>query len=119
MLYFLKNVSIHCGMKRKKKYAKNKPPKGKLERYTDGLRQHLLDKQIPSDAALEDSLVTIVAHTELWIENYKGLLEYKEEQILVQTKRYLIRIEGEHLRISHYMEEHMMICGNIRNITYL
>ena len=28
-------------------------------------------------------------------------------------------VEGDRLVISHYMEEHMMICGNIRNITYL
>ena len=106
-------------MKRKKKYSKNKPPKHSFEKYTDGLRQKILEQDIPIEAVMRDTLMTTVGHKEVWIENYKAILEYKENEVLVQAGNYLIRIEGERLKISHYMEEHMMICGNIRNITYL
>lgn len=106
-------------MKHKKKHTKNKPPNRIIERYTDGLRQNLLEQHIPAEAVLKDSLVTVVAHSEVWIENYKALLEYRENDILIQAGNYLIRVEGDRLHISHYMEEHMMICGNIRSITYL
>ena len=114
----MEQSSIHCGMKRKKKYTKNKPPNRIIEKYTDGLRQNILDQNIPAEAALKDSLVTVVGHTEVWVENYKALLEYRESEIVIQVGRYLIRVEGDRLHISHYMEEHMMICGNIRSITY-
>ena len=118
-MHFFTHPHIQCGMKRKKKYIKNKPPKHKNEQYTDGLRQKLLDKNIPAEAVLKDTLMTMVGHSEVWVENYKALLEYKEGEVLVQADNYLIRVEGDRLVISHYMEEHMMICGNIRNITYL
>ncbi len=89
------------------------------EKYTEGLRQKILDTNIPAEAVFNDTLVTMIGHSEIWIENYKSLLEYKEGCIMLQSGNYLIKIEGERLTISHYMEEHMMICGNIRKITYL
>ena len=118
-LHYLKNSRIQCDMKRKKKYIKNKPPKRVMEKYTDGLRQKILDNKLPAEAVLKDTLVTVVGSSEVWIENYKALLEYKEGQVLLQTSHYMIKVEGERLTISHYMEEHMMICGKIRSISYL
>ena len=106
-------------MKRKKKYIKNKPPKRVMEKYTDGLRQKILDNKLPAEAVLKDTLVTVVGSSEVWIENYKALLEYKEGQVLLQASHHMIKVEGERLHISHYMEEHMMVCGKIRSITYL
>ena len=106
-------------MKKKKKYTKNKPPKRIIEQYKDGLRQLLLDQNLPTEAVLKETLLTMVGCSELWVENYKVLLEYREGEILIQNGTSRIRIEGERLVISHYMEEHMMICGNIRSITYL
>ena len=80
-------------MKRKKKYIKNNTPKHKHEQYTDGLRQKILDKNIPAEAVLKDTLMTMVGHSEVWVENYKALLEYKEGEVLVQADNYLIRVE--------------------------
>ena len=118
-LHYLKNSRIQCDMKRKKKYIKNKPPKRVMEKYTDGLRQKILDNKLPAEAVLKDTLVTVVGSSEVWIENYKALLEYKEGQVLLQASHHMIKVEGERLNISHYMEEHMMICGKIRSISYL
>ena len=112
-------LCIYYGMKRKKKYKKNKPPKHIIEKYKDGLRQKVLEQDIPAEVVFKETLITLVGHAELWVENYKSLLEYSEKKILLQTGKALIQIEGERLIISHYMEEHMMICGNIRSITYL
>lgn len=106
-------------MKRKKKSTKNKPPRHSIEQYTDGLRQKVLDQDLPAEAIFKETLTTLVGHNELWLENYKALLEYSDKKILLQAGKYMIQIEGERLTISHYMEEHMMICGNIRSITYL
>jgi sporulation protein YqfC len=106
-------------MRHKKKYHKNKTPKRRSETYVDGIRQKILDAKLPIEAVLKDSLITAVGQSELWIENYKSLLEYTEEQISIQAGGYVIKVEGERLNIQHYMEEHMMICGKIRSITYL
>ena len=90
-----------------------------MEKYTDGLRQKVLEANLPVEAILKDTFITGVGQSEIWIENYKMLLEYKEKQILIQAGNYIIKVEGERLCISHYMEEHMMIRGNICKITYL
>lgn len=118
-VYVWADDSIHYDMKRKKKYVKNKPPKHSTEKYSDGLRQKITEKSLPAEVLLRESLMTVVGRSEVWIENYKALLEYREGQVLVQAADYVIKVEGTHLCISHYMEEHMMICGNIRSITYL
>lgn len=106
-------------MKRKKKHTKNKPPRHICEQYTDGLRQKVLDNNMPADAVLGECLVTLIGHSELWLENYKALLAYEEGKVLIQAGSYQMCVEGQGLIISHYMEEHMMIRGNIRSITYL
>ena len=106
-------------MKKKKKYIKNKKPKQNVERYSDGLRQIILEQKLPAEAVFKETLLTMVGCSELWLENYKGIMEYGEGMILIQSRNALIRVEGERLKISHYMEEHMMICGNICSITYL
>ena len=94
-------------------------PKQNVEQYKDGLRQIILEQKLPAEAVLKETLMTMVGCAELWLENYKGLVEYGEGIILIQSSNAFIRVEGERLKISHYMEEHMMICGNIRSITYL
>ena len=90
-----------------------------LEKYSDGLRQAALSRSVPLEALFGDSIITAIGSSELWVENYKALILYEKERILIQAKSYMISIEGTNLSISHYMEEHMMVKGNIRNITYL
>ena len=106
-------------MKKKKKYHNPKIRIKHLEQYTDGLRQSVLSRNVPLEAVFGDSIITIVGHSELWVENYKALVLYESDRILIQTKTHMINIEGTTLTISHYMEEHMMIRGNICKITYL
>jgi sporulation protein YqfC len=106
-------------MKKRSKYATSKIRTNKFEKYSDGLRQLVLSKNLPLEAVFHDSFVTVVGQSELWIENYKALLVYEEDNIVIQTKSYTIRVEGTNLIISHYMKEHMMIKGSISKISYL
>ncbi len=104
---------------KKKKYVNKKIHKRICEQYSDGLRQTVLSANLPSEAVMNESLITLIGHTEVWLENYKALVNYETDKILIQAKNYLICVEGTGLMISHYMEEHMMIRGNISKITYL
>lgn len=105
-------------MRKKKKYVNKKIKKRFIESYTDGMRQLLLTTNVSKEAVFRDSLLTIVGHSEVWIENYKSLILCEENKIQVQTQNDMICIEGNELIIRHYMEEHMMICGKIIKITY-
>ena len=75
--------------------------------------------QLPKDVCLGALRVTLTGNTEAWIENYRGLLEYSEQRILLQCKTCQVCFEGECLTIDYYTNEDMKISGCIQNVRYL
>jgi len=63
-------------------------------------------------------LVSVTGQNELFIENYRGILEYKDEHIRVQAKDCRILIVGKRLKIEYYTNEEMKIEGLIEQIIY-
>lgn len=75
--------------------------------------------EIPSDVARKVPILTIIGSEELTLENYRGILEYTEKVIRVQTKTGQIRIAGVSLNIDCYTNEEMCVVGQIHLIEYL
>lgn len=75
--------------------------------------------QLPRDVCLGALRVTLTGSSEAWIENYKGLLEYSEEAVLLQGKNCQVRFEGMGLTIDYYTNEDMKISGCIQAVHYL
>lgn len=73
---------------------------------------------LPKDYVLGSAIVTITGQNEAYIENYRGILEYSKESILIQTKTCLINISGECLVIDYYTNEEMKIKGIICQVSY-
>lgn len=63
--------------------------------------------------------VTLTGNSEAWIENYRGILEYTGERILLQAKTSQVCLEGTRLSIDYYTNEDMKISGNISALRYL
>jgi sporulation protein YqfC len=63
--------------------------------------------------------VTLTGNSEAWIENYRGILEYTGERILLQAKTCQVCLEGTRLSIDYYTNEDMKISGNISALRYL
>ena len=57
---------------------------------------------IPKDVILGVPLVRMVGQEELYIENYRGILEYTDTFIRVQTKIGQIHLSGKKLEIIYY-----------------
>jgi sporulation protein YqfC len=74
--------------------------------------------EFPKDLMLKAALVTVTGRRELVIANYRGILEYEDSQILIQTKNCRILISGLHLAIDYYTREEMKITGWIDTIAY-
>ena len=53
------------------------------------------------------------------MENYRGLLEYSRQSILLQGKNGQVCFEGEQLSIDYYTNEDMKISGRIQCVRYL
>lgn len=82
-------------------------------------RENLVERfELPKDLMLGAALLSVTGRREILIENYKGILEYENNLIQVQTKDCRIKISGAHLVIAYYTNEEMKITGYIEAIEY-
>lgn len=75
--------------------------------------------KLPKDSMLGASIVTVTGNSEAFVENYRGIIEYNGEMILLQGKTCKIEIIGKRLSIVYYTNEDMKISGRIEQIRYL
>lgn len=74
--------------------------------------------ELPKDLMLGAAVLTVTGRREAFITNYKGILEYEDSFIRIQTKTCRIVISGAHLAIDYYTNEEMKITGYIETIQY-
>ena len=75
--------------------------------------------KLPKDSILGASIVTLTGNTDAFVENYRGIIEYTGDLILLQGKTCKIKICGKRLCIDYYTTEDMKISGLIEQICYL
>ena len=75
--------------------------------------------KLPRDMAMGACIVTAVGNDQVMVENYRGILEYTQESIVLQSKTCRIAVCGCCLRIAYYTNEDMKIEGKISEIRYL
>lgn len=74
--------------------------------------------ELPKDLMYGASIVTIIGRREVLIENYKGILEYTEDYIKIQTKNAKLTVYGKQLSIEYYTNEDMKVVGFVKSIEY-
>lgn len=89
--------------------------KQKLERKKEIIVESL---KLPKDSMLGASIVTVTGNTDAFVENYRGILEYTPETIVLQGKTCQISIVGKRMSIDYYTNEDMKISGCIECIRY-
>lgn len=73
---------------------------------------------LPKDLMLGAAVVTVTGQSEVYVENYRGIIEYTSERICLQTKTCSIELEGRSLDIGYYTNDEMKITGHISKISY-
>lgn len=73
---------------------------------------------IPEDIAGGLPIVTVTGKNEIYVENYKGIIEYGPQSIRIQTKMCRITFYGKKLEIIYYTNSDMKITGEVESITY-
>ncbi len=73
---------------------------------------------LPQDIIHGDIRITVMGNREIWIENYKGLLEYTGTSIVLQAKTCKLQVEGKCLTIDYYTNEDMKISGRLTCLKY-
>ena len=73
---------------------------------------------LPKDVVMGQPVVTVLGRMELNIENYRGIIEYTDALIRVQTKAGQIRITGKNLSVDYYTNDDMKLTGRIEAIEH-
>ena len=77
-----------------------------MGKWKEGLVESL---ELPKDLMYGAVLVSITGRQEILIENYRGILEYSQNHISLQTKTCRLVVRGKNLNISYYTNEEMRI----------
>lgn len=74
--------------------------------------------QIPKDLSEGAVLLSVTGKEEIFIENYKSILEYTDQRVLLQTKSGKLEVKGKNLHIVYYTYGEMRIEGVLESIHY-
>lgn len=86
-------------------------------------KQHLKHRvsdavNIPKDVILGVPLFRLVGREEFYIENYRGILEYTDSLIRIQTKIGQVHLSGHKLEILYYSNDEMKVIGSIDKLEF-
>ena len=98
----------------KKHRANKNNDTGKKERrhgFSEGL-------ELPKDVACGVAIVTVTGRRALVLENYKGIVSFDDDCIVIQTKDCKVTVCGGRLKVDYYTNEEMKIVGLIHQISY-
>ncbi len=71
---------------------------------------------MPKDATMNYPRLILLGKSELTVENYKGVVEYTDKLLRLNTATHLLKIEGENLTISEMTSDDVEIRGIINKI---
>lgn len=72
--------------------------------------------EIPQEVCSDNPKVTINGFEEIIIENYKGILEYEEFLVRINTYLGIININGYNLNLETMTNDDIRVTGKIESI---
>lgn len=75
--------------------------------------------ELPGDVLYGDVLLRLSGNREALIENYRGILLYTSEEVVIVCKKITLRIYGCGLHIQYFSGTDMKVTGTINTISYL
>ena len=74
--------------------------------------------EMPKEVSTGMPKITVVGFEEILIENYKGILEYEEMFIRINTFIGVINILGSGFNLKQMTEDDISVYGNIEKIEF-
>ena len=86
---------------------------------TDSIRNKVAEfSELPKDVVMGMPVLTLTGHSELCLENYRGMIEYTDTIVRIMTKIGQIRVTGKGLQVAYYTNDEMKITGRIASVEY-
>lgn len=71
---------------------------------------------LPKDMVMNETLIHMIGGTDMYIENYKGILAYSGCEIVIKGYCCKVIVCGKGLEIAYYSDEDMKIMGRIQEV---
>lgn len=84
----------------------------KAERIADAL-------DVPLDVLCDIPRTEIIGNNRISIENFRGILDYNESCVKVNTTSGIIKIEGDGLFIESITDEGILIKGTVVRVEFI
>lgn len=63
-------------------------------------------------------ILTVIGNKEMYIENFKSIMEYECDSVKVITRRGIVHVNGSDLDIGYLDMDEISIKGRIKEITF-
>lgn len=92
--------------------------KNRVVRKTLQLQANMVDfLEMPSDIMLDLPKLILIGQKELWLENHRGIIEYSQTVIRVNSTVGQITIKGNGLMLKNLKTDQMMVEGTISAVS--
>jgi len=90
--------------------------KNKMDNFKYNVSEAL---ELPKDVVLDLPKIIITGNIGLNISNHKGIIEYDNQVIRINSKSGIIKVTGNELEIKNILSEEILIIGNIEQVEIL
>ena len=87
-----------------------------MEKNRQWKKQVVTALELASDLDGGETKISLTGSGEAVIENYKGILQYTDSEILIQSLRGKVLLRGKNMEIVWYTSLEMKITGSIFSI---
>ncbi|NLW40239.1 MAG: sporulation protein YqfC [Tissierellia bacterium] len=87
--------------------------KGRMENFKYNISEIL---ELPKDVVMDLPKIVVVGNIQVNISNHKGIVEYTQETLRVNSSIGLIKICGTNLELKTILSEEIIVKGNIEKI---
>ena len=74
--------------------------------------------EFPEEISKYEPKITIIGFKKIMVENYKGILEYENFFVRLNTTIGVLNINGFNLSLNEMTDEDLIITGNIESIDF-
>lgn len=95
----------------------------KKQTQNDKLKKGIIEKtsevlDLPKNLTMQLPRLLLTGHRELFIENYRGILEYGTDTLRISTSGKTVRVCGSALNIKSIASEEITLEGNIDSVSF-
>ena len=87
--------------------------KNKMENFKYNISEAL---ELPKDVVLDLPKVIMIGDIQVNISNHKGIIEYTQETLRINTSIGIVKISGKDMELKTILSEEIIVKGNIQKI---